>query len=75
MTYPQEVKSRATAQLQTPTFIIGAGLPNAGQPNLGALVQDLEELWHLAYDRGEIKDTSAPRPSPDYVSTCGWHDV
>ena len=66
ITFPKLIADEAVKQLQTPTFVIPAGMPNAGQVDLPALVTNFEELWHAIYDRGvEIKPQAAPRPPPD----------
>ena len=67
-TFPRAMADDALKQLQNPTFVFGAG-PNAGQPDLGSLVDAWEELWHTIYDRGiEIKPQAAPRPAPSVPS-------
>lgn len=63
ITFPKLLADEAVKQLQTPTFVIAPGLPNAGQVDLPALVTNFEELWHTIYDRGiEIKPQAAPKP-------------
>tara|TARA_B110000037_G_C17124042_1_gene507194 strand:+ start:176 stop:5869 length:5694 start_codon:yes stop_codon:yes gene_type:complete len=60
--FPRQLADKALDQLQAPTFIIAVG-PNAGQPDLGTLVQRFEEIWHVIWDRGvEIKPQAAPKP-------------
>ena len=67
-TFPRAMADDALKQMQNPTYIIAAG-PNAGQPDLGRLVDAWEELWHTIYDRGvEIKPQAAPRPAPSAPS-------
>lgn len=56
-------------QLQNPTYIIPAGLPNAGDPDLPALLTVFEEIWHNKYDQGvEIKYQAAPKLAPNAPS-------
>ena len=65
ISFPKILADEALKQLQNPTYLIVGG-PNAGQPDLIALVQSFEELWHNIYDKGiEIKPQAAPRPMPD----------
>ena len=54
--FPAVVAQQALLQLQTPDarYIYPVGHVHAGQPNLGAFVASLEELWHVIYDRGVI---------------------
>ena len=64
ITFPQMLANEAIKQLQRPSYIIAAGLPNAGNPDLNALLADFEEIWHQKYDAGiEIKPQAAPRPA------------
>ena len=61
-TFPRVLADSALQQMQSPTFVLAGG-PNAGQPNLSALVDNFEEIWHTIYDRGiEIKPQAAPKP-------------
>ena len=49
-----------------PTYVIAAGRPNAGQPDLRALVKAFQELWEIKFDEGiEIKTQAAPRAAPE----------
>ena len=68
ITFPKLLADKAILELQNPTFVIAAG-PNAGQPDLPALVNNFEELWHTIYDRGtEIKPQAAPAAPPERSS-------
>ena len=61
--FPRLLADEAVRQLQNPTYVIAAGLPNAGQPDLGAAVTAFEEMWQQKYDEGiEIKPQKAPEP-------------
>ncbi|MCP3694328.1 MAG: hypothetical protein GY917_19135, partial [Planctomycetaceae bacterium] len=53
-TFPVDVKTIMTDDMQIPKFLHAAG-PLAGQPDLDRLVDHVEERWHLAWDRHEIK--------------------
>ena len=60
-TFPVDVKTILTDDMQIPKFLHAAG-PLAGQPDLDRLVDHVEERWHLAWDRHEIKYAPPPRP-------------
>lgn len=65
ITFPPLLRDEAVKQLQNPTYVIAAGLPGAGGPDLAALVTAFEEMWHTKYDAGiEIKPQPAPRQVP-----------
>ena len=68
ITFPKLLADKAIMELQMPSFIIAVG-PNAGQPDLPALSNNFEELWHTIYDRGvEIKPQAAPAAPSDRSS-------
>jgi hypothetical protein len=50
ITFPRLLADRATNELQSPTFVIPVGAPNAGQPDLGSAVTAFEEMWQSIYD-------------------------
>ena len=76
ITFPTMLANEAIKQLQRPTYLVPAGLPNAGQPDLNALLTDFEEIWHQKYDAGiEIKPQSAPRPNPHSGNTADGMSV
>ena len=61
ITFPKLLADIALQQLQNPTYVIAGG-PNAGQPDLPALVTVFEELWESIFNRGiEIKPQAPPR--------------
>ena len=62
ITFPALLRDEAVKQMQNPTYIIPVGQPHAGEPDLGALVQAFEEMWHTKYDAGiEIKPQAPPK--------------
>ena len=44
ITFPTMLANEAIKQLQRPTYLVPVGLPNAGQPDLNALLTDFEEI-------------------------------
>ena len=73
-TFPKMLNDMALVQMQNPTYLIIGG-PNAGQPDLGALVTVFEELWATIYNRGvEIKPQAPPKPQgPPSNRVDGMH--
>ncbi|NCG05682.1 MAG: hypothetical protein GWP37_01790, partial [Gammaproteobacteria bacterium] len=65
-TFPRVLADRSINELLNPSVLIPAGLPNAGQPDLQALVTNVyTDLWHTVWDKGiEIKPQAAPAPRP-----------
>ena len=62
--FPKMLVDESIRQMQRPTYTIPAGLPNAGNPDLAALVASYEEMWHTIYDRGiEIRPAPPPKPA------------
>ena len=58
ITFPKLLADKAIMELQQPTFLIAGG-PNAGQPDLPALVSNFEELPLTAFFRS-VKDENLP---------------
>ena len=64
-TFPTLIHQQCILELQRPSAVIAAGLPNAGSPDLPAIVKSLQELWEVLYDKpGMIKPQAAPKPAP-----------
>ena len=64
LTFPKMLNEESIRQLQRPTFLLPPGHAHAGQPDLAAFVTHAEEIWHVLYDRGEIKPVAAPKLLP-----------
>ena len=63
ITFPRVLADRSVSELLSPSVLIQAGRPNAGQPDLQRLVETYSEVWHAVWDRGiEIKPQAAPLP-------------
>ena len=62
--FPRLLADRSIAELLNPSILIPAGLLNAGQPDLPALVSGVyTDVWHTLWDAGiEIKPQAAPEP-------------
>ena len=66
ITFPRTLADRSLNELLNPSFVIPAGLANAGQPDLQPLVDQYTDVWHAVWDRGiEIKPQPPPAPRPE----------
>ena len=70
LTFPPLIHQRALSELQNPSVVLAFG-PNAGQPDMPAIVRNLQETWTILYDQGAIK----PSPSPKITAPANSNRV